>query len=164
MSLSICTRLEFRSCLEFKISSLRSIAKLVRAPFLNHCALNNDERANHSRFPFTNVISRVRGCLTLTIVASLLGRAASLVYGGHSRGPFAARAHALCVAGWRKFSAPCNHSGWRMIQARARQGKVIGLLTRRCRGSRRRTVAVLPDRLGEIGARHPGRVVPAAWR
>ena len=35
--------------------------------------------------------------------------------------------------------------------------KVSELQTRRCRGSRRRTVAVLPARLGEIGARHPGR-------
>ena len=41
--------------------------KLVRAPFLNHSALNNDERATHSRFPFTNVMWRVRGCLTLML-------------------------------------------------------------------------------------------------
>ena len=32
---------------------------------LSRYALNQYERANHSRFPFTNIIWRVRGCLTL---------------------------------------------------------------------------------------------------
>jgi len=39
-------RLEFRLRSKDKISSLRSTDNLVRATFLNHYALNNDERAN----------------------------------------------------------------------------------------------------------------------
>jgi hypothetical protein len=37
---------------------------------LTHNALNNDERATHSRFPLTNVMWRVRGRLTLMLAAA----------------------------------------------------------------------------------------------
>jgi hypothetical protein len=60
-------RFGFRSPSKDNVSSRCSKDKLVRAPFLNHCALNNDERATHSRFPFTNVMWRVRGRLTLML-------------------------------------------------------------------------------------------------
>ena len=53
-----------------KVSSRCSIDKFVRAPFLNHYALNNDERANPSRFPFTNASWRVRGRLTLMLAVA----------------------------------------------------------------------------------------------
>ena len=53
-----------------KVSSRCSTDKLVRAPFLIHCALNNDERATHSRFPLTNAMWRVRGRLTLMLAAA----------------------------------------------------------------------------------------------
>jgi hypothetical protein len=53
-----------------KVSSRCSTDKLVRAPFLIHYALNNDERATHSRFPLTNVMWRVRGRLTLMLAAA----------------------------------------------------------------------------------------------
>ena len=56
--------------LKDKVSSRCSKDKLVRAPFLNHCALNNDERATSSRFPFTNARWRVRGRLTLMLAAA----------------------------------------------------------------------------------------------
>jgi hypothetical protein len=64
-------RLEFCSRSKCKISSRCSTDKLVRAPFLNHCALNNDGRANPSRFPFTNASWRVRGRLTLMLAVLL---------------------------------------------------------------------------------------------
>ena len=44
--------------------------KFVRAPFLIHYALNNDERATHSRFPLTNAMWRVRGRLTLMLAGA----------------------------------------------------------------------------------------------
>jgi hypothetical protein len=52
-------RLTLHSPPKNKICSLRLTDELVRATFLNHYALNNDgqsgtDRANHSRFPFTN--------------------------------------------------------------------------------------------------------------
>ncbi len=37
---------------------------------LTHYALNNDERATHSRSPFTNASWRVRGRLTLMLAAA----------------------------------------------------------------------------------------------
>ena len=45
---------------------------------LTHYALNNDERANHSRFPLTNAMWRVRGRLTLMPV-----QPANAVCSGH---------------------------------------------------------------------------------
>jgi len=63
-------RLVIRARSECKISSRCSTDKLVRAPFLNHCALNNDERAGHSRSPFANGFRRVRGRLTLMLAAA----------------------------------------------------------------------------------------------
>jgi hypothetical protein len=57
-------------CANTKVSSRCSIDKFVRAPFLIHYALNNDERATHSRFPLTNAMWRVRGRLTLMLAAA----------------------------------------------------------------------------------------------
>ena len=54
-----------------KVSSRCSTDKFVRASFLFHYALNNDERANQSRFPLTNAMWRVRGRLTLMLAGRL---------------------------------------------------------------------------------------------
>ena len=48
-----------------KVSSRCSIECLFAFRSPTHYALNKYERANHSRFPFTNDMGRVRGCLTL---------------------------------------------------------------------------------------------------
>ena len=101
---------------------------MVRATFLNHYALNNDERANHSRFPFTDDIWRVRVCLTL-----MPGQSANAdcrrAPGRHlgftdviPGGPFATRAHASNVADNRMVFVHSNRSDWRMIDARVRHG------------------------------------------
>ena len=63
-------RFGFRSPSKDNVSSPCSIEKLVRAPFLIHYALNNDERATHSRFPLTNAMWRVRVRLTLMLAAA----------------------------------------------------------------------------------------------
>jgi len=63
-------RLVIRMRLKDNVSSPCSIEKLVRAPFLIHYALNNDERATHSRFPLTNAMWRVRVRLTLMLAAA----------------------------------------------------------------------------------------------
>jgi hypothetical protein len=63
-------RFGFRSPSKDNVSSPCSIEKLLRAPFLIHYALNNDERATHSRFPLTNAMWRVRGRLTLMLAAA----------------------------------------------------------------------------------------------
>jgi hypothetical protein len=64
--------------LKDKVSSRCSTDKFVRAPFLIHCALNNDECATSSRFPFTNARWRVRVRLTLMPV-----QPANAVCSGH---------------------------------------------------------------------------------
>jgi hypothetical protein len=89
------------------VSSRCSIGNFVRAPFLIHYALNNDERATHSRFPFTNVIWRVRVRLTLMLAgaadaAPTPAPARHLWFtNGFSRRAFRYPAHAAGVAGYR---------------------------------------------------------------
>jgi hypothetical protein len=63
-------RLVIRMRLKGKVGSRCSKDKFVRAPFQIHYALNNDERATHSRFPLTNARWRVRGRLTLMLAAA----------------------------------------------------------------------------------------------
>jgi len=63
-------RFGFRSPSKDNVSSRCSKDKFVRAPFLIHYALNNDERATHSRFPLTNAMWRVRVRLTLMLAAA----------------------------------------------------------------------------------------------
>jgi hypothetical protein len=46
-----------------KVGSLRSMKQWFALHSIR--VLNNHERATHSRFPFTNDMGRVRGCLTL---------------------------------------------------------------------------------------------------
>jgi hypothetical protein len=48
-----------------KVGSLRSMKQWFAFRSLTHYALKQYERATHSRFPFTNVMGRVRECLTL---------------------------------------------------------------------------------------------------
>jgi hypothetical protein len=74
---------------------------------LTHNALNNDERATHSRFPLTNAMWRVRGRLTL-MLAAVADATATPAPGrlhrftnGFSRRPFRYPAHAAGVAGYR---------------------------------------------------------------
>jgi len=84
------------------------------------------ERANHSRFPFTNVMGRVRECLTLMPSQP----ANAVCWRAPARHhwfmdvipgvPFATRAHASNVTGYRMFIVHSNRSGWRMIDARVR--------------------------------------------
>ena len=76
-------RFEIRAPTKDNVSSPCSIDKLVRAPFLFHYALNNDERATHSRFPLTNAMWRVRGRLTLMPV-----QPANAVCSGHRHAIF----------------------------------------------------------------------------
>jgi hypothetical protein len=100
---------------------------MVRAA-LHSRAQYKYERATHSRFPFTNVMGRVRVCLTL-----MPGQSANAdcrrAPGRHlwftdviPGGPFATRAHASNVAGNRTSFVHSNRSGWRMIDARVRHG------------------------------------------
>jgi len=127
---------------------------LVRAPFLNHCALNNDERATSSRLPFTNASWRVRGRLTLMLAVLLTQPYAStgtpsLVYERHSRRAFRYPAHAADIAGYRMFFVPSIRSGWRMILGAGSGGDTTSSL----RSSRGRTVVALPVRLFSFGGR-----------
>ena len=104
-----------------KVSSRCSIDKLVRAPFLIHYALNNDERATHSRFPLTNAMWRVRGRLTLMLAAAANATATPaparhLWFTNVTLGvPFATprTRRASQVIEW--FSCLPTVAGWRMI-------------------------------------------------
>ena len=105
-----------------KISSRCSTGKLVRVSFPAPLrAQQQYERATHSRFPFTNVMGRVRVCLTL-----MPGQSANAdcrrAPGRHlwstnviPGGPFATRAHASGVADNRMVFAHSNRLCWRMI-------------------------------------------------
>ena len=103
-----------------------------------HSLLNKHERALGSRFPFANVIRRVRGCLTLMLAAAANATATPApgrlhrFTNGFSRRPFHCPAHAAGVAGCRKFFVPSNHcwlaNGFRRG---VRREKVSGLLTLR---------------------------------
>jgi hypothetical protein len=110
-----------RSRSKDKVGSLRSTEHWFALRSLTHYALNNDERATHSRFPFTNVMGRVRECLTL-----MRGQSANAdcrrAPGRHlwftdviPGGPFATRAHASNVAGNRMVFVHSNRSGCRMM-------------------------------------------------
>jgi hypothetical protein len=114
-----------------KVGSLRSMKQWFAFRSLTHYALKQYERATHSRFPFTNVMGRVRECLTL-----MPGQSANAdcrrAPGRHLwftdvilGGPFATRAHASNVAGNRMVFVHSNRSGWRMIDARVRQPNLV---------------------------------------
>ena len=93
------------SCSKANLDRVAQQINLVRAPFLIHCALNNDERANSSRFPFTNGNWRVRGRLTLMLAAAANATATPApgrhhwFMKGFLRRPFRYPAHASGVAG-----------------------------------------------------------------
>ena len=102
-------------------SSRCSIDKFVRAPFLIHSALNNDERATHSRFPLTNFMWRVRVRLKLMLAAAANATATPAparhlwFTNGFSRRAFRYPAHAASVAACRTVFVPSSRSGWRMV-------------------------------------------------
>jgi hypothetical protein len=90
-----------RDAQEINLFALRS---------LTHYALNNDERATHSRFPLTNVMWRVRVRLTLMLAAAA-NATATPAPARHlwftnvfSRRAFRYPAHAAGVAGYRMVS------------------------------------------------------------
>jgi len=58
-----CEWLRQLGCAENKVGSLRSMKRWFALHSIR--LLKKYERANHSRFPFTNVMGRVRGRLTL---------------------------------------------------------------------------------------------------
>ena len=124
--------------LENKISSRCSTDKLARAPFLNHCALNNDERATSSRFPLTNARWRVRGRLTLMLAAAADATATPaparhLWFANVTLGvPFATprTRRASQVVEW--FACHPTVAGWRMVLGAGSGGKnLVAIAPRR---------------------------------
>ena len=109
---------------ESKFRSRCSTDKLVRAPFLNHCALKRSKRTRlaERRFPTHGTTSRAR-LPTLTIVASLLGRAASWVAERPPTRPFRySRARPGRVSVSERFQAS-THRG--LLDVKARVGKKV---------------------------------------
>ena len=103
-------------CASTKVSSRCSTDKLVRAPFLNHCALNNDERVAILRSPFTNANSRARTpALMLAAAANATATPAPASHHGFTMPtdgwPFAVSARDSDAIGSRTISLQDNHSG-----------------------------------------------------
>jgi len=114
-----------------------STDNLVRAPFLIHYALNNDERATLSRFPFTNVMWRVRGRLTLMLAVAANAAPTPAPARLHwftnvTLGvPFATSRTRRASQVVERFSCLPTVAGWRMILGAMSGGeRVSGLLTR----------------------------------
>ena len=145
-------RFVFRSPSKDKISSPCSTDKFVRAPFLIHYALNNDERATHSRFPLTNAMWRVRGRLTLMLAAAANATATPaparhLWFTNVTLGvPFATPRTRRASQVIERFSCHPTVAGWRMILGAGSGGKTSSL-----RSSQGRTLAITRGRLVGFG-------------
>jgi hypothetical protein len=116
-----------------KVCSRCSTEKLVCAPFLIHYALNNDERATHSRFPLTNVMWRVRGRLTLMLAvaanaAPTPAPARHLWFTNVTLGvPFATPRTRRASQVIECFSCHPTVAGWRMVLGAGSGGKTSSL-------------------------------------
>jgi hypothetical protein len=118
-----------RDAQEINLFALRS---------LTHYALNNDERATYSRFPFTKVMWRVRVRLTLMLAAAA-NATATPAPARHlwftnvfSRRAFRYPAHAAGVAGYRMVFVLSSRPVMSRFRRGVRRGKDGGTIPCRC--------------------------------